>query len=488
VGELGGKGTSACRIGVWGVFDGDAFGDALVPHVLRREFAARIPGAEIRVAAPYGSLRPTPRDGGEPAEPLGRWSPDRAAALASDLDCIVVVDVELLPDHDRLAGIYGVDRAAVDELDPGRWFVEGPGPEAEGRCPVIFQGVTVGGSFGVDIGPADAERLRAATAHRARFDADPVVLAPRLFSPDLLAKRLDYLWLMGWYPSEGAAVVIAGDASLLPLVPALAADLGSFLAAEPDLTVVLAELGSPGDTEFAAVLAAELPAESVYRLPRCAGLEDIAAAIASCAAFAGSSARAGLVALAYGRHPITLDAANPPEQGVFESALKAGPATGEGSIVTARADAELDLIAGIARDAAAAHRSQQTSREAPMPDTEQLGEMREVLDHLRVAHEARSRRLATERMVFANHLHKAENEIGRLKDEAARLREELSQATSRVARAEEALRAEAASRMAVEGELAALRATRTFRYTAELRTVYGRLRRIGDAPEVAPGP
>ncbi len=123
-----------------------------------------------------------------------------------------------------------------------------------------------------------------------------------------------------------------------------------------------------------------------------------------------------------------------------------------------------------------------------MPDTEQLGEMREVLDHLRVAHEARSRRLATERMVFANHLHKAENEIGRLKDEAARLREELSQATSRVARAEEALRAEAASRMAVEGELAALRATRTFRYTAELRTVYGRLRRIGDAPEVAPGP
>src|ERR1700737_3711244 len=123
------------------MFDGDAFADALTPFVLRRELTARLPEAQIRVFAPYGSRRPTPRDCGTPAEPLGPWSADRAAATAAGLDCIILSCAELLPDHDLLARSYGVDRAAVDELDPGRWFVEGPGPEAEKHCPVVWQAV-----------------------------------------------------------------------------------------------------------------------------------------------------------------------------------------------------------------------------------------------------------------------------------------------------------------------------------------------------------
>jgi HAMP domain-containing protein len=444
-----------CRIGVWGVFDGDAFADALVPFVLRRELTARLPEAQIRMFAPYGFLRPTPRDGGEPAEPLGRWSPDRAAAMASGLDCILVAFTDPPPDHDALARAYGTDRADLDALDVRRWFVDRAN-FAEERCPVLT------------------------------FGADPVVLAPRLFSADLLAKRIEYLWLMGWYPSEGATVLVEGDAGLLPIVPAVGAALGSLLASEPDVTVVLAEMGSPGDAEFAAALAARLPAGSVYRLPRCAGLEDLAAAIVNCAVFAGSSPRAGLVAQAYGRSSIRLDPAEPPAPGAFERAMKADPAGSHVSALAASADAELDRISGIARTAELARRQ----KEAPMPERQHPAATEDALGQLQVAHEARSRRLATERMVFANHLHKAEAEIGHLKDEVARLREELARADGRAAQAEAATRAEAEARLAVEEELAGLRATRTFRYTAELRSVYGRLRKLGDgsAPAAEPPP
>jgi len=100
-----------------------------------------------------------------------------------------------------------------------------------------------------------------------------------------------------------------------------------------------------------------------------------------------------------------------------------------------------------------------------------------------VAHDARSKRLATERMVFANQLHKAEQEIASLKAEAARLREEVTTALAKLGQAEQSLHAEAGGRAATEAELLALRATRTFRYTAELRAVYSRLRRLAESPE-----
>ncbi|MEA2589250.1 MAG: hypothetical protein QOH66_2177 [Actinomycetota bacterium] len=458
--------SASCSIGVWGTFDTDAFYDALVPRVLRRELKARLPGARIITFAPYGSLRPTPHDGGEHSEPLGQWTPDRAAAMASDLDCILLTCSDGLLDHQSLARAYGVDRAELDELQVRRWFVDGPrgAPQGAGSGPP----------------PATEERCPVMT-----FGSDLGVLAPKLFSPELLAKRLEYLWLMGWYPPEGAAVVVEGDATLLPVVPGLVAALSGFLTSEPDLKVVLAELGSPGDAEFASEVAAGLPPESVHRLPRAAGIEDIAAAIANCAIFAGSSERAGRVAQAYGRAWVTLDPAALPASEDFEHARKADAAPAGGSAPAAQAEAELDLVAEIARTAALARRQ----KEAPMPETQHPAETEDALGQLQVAHETRSRRLATERMVFANHLHKAEAEIARLKEELARLREELARADGRAAQAEAATRAETDARLAVEEELAGLRATRTFRYTAELRSVYGRLRKLGDtSPPTADPP
>src|SRR2546430_10101443 len=131
------KKSASCSIGVLGTFDTDLFDDALTPRVLRRELKAPLLDAEVITFATYGALRPTPRDGGEAAEPLGRWSPDRAAELAADLDCVLVTCTDPPPDHDRLARSYGVDRAVLDELDVRRSFVDGTGRAAEGHCPVI---------------------------------------------------------------------------------------------------------------------------------------------------------------------------------------------------------------------------------------------------------------------------------------------------------------------------------------------------------------
>jgi len=432
------EGSGPCRIGVVGAFDSEAFGDALVPRVLGHELGTRVPGVEICTFAGDGSRRPTHYDGGEATETLGPWSPERAARIASGLDCIVVV---------------GSAQKAVGRARPGGWTIESF--DGIATCPVV------------------------------RLDADAVVLAPRLFSPDLLAKRLEYLWLMRWYPPEGATIVAEGDASLLPAVPALGKALTSFLAGQPDFKVVLAEMRSPGDTAFADAIAAELPATSVYRLPRCAGLEDIAAALAHCAVFAGISERSGLVALAYGHPRLILDRNDPPSAVTLEVALQHGRAT-EGTHLANLADAELDAIADIVRNAAAA-RATAGMGELSLAVNERSTGTEEALRRLEIAHQARSRRLATERMVFANHLHKAEADIAALKAEVARLRESLSDTESRLAGAEAATQAEAAARTNVEAELAALRATRTFRYTAELRTMYGRLRQMIDGQEAGGG-
>src|SRR5260370_39606849 len=160
---------------------------------------------------------------------------------------------------------------------------------------------------------------------------------------------------MGWYPRDGVAVVVEGAVGLLPIVPRLAAELSEFVASEPDLKVVLAELGSPGDADFASELAAELPPECRYRLPGFAGIEDIAAAIANSAFVAGSSGRVGLVAQAYGRPWVALDPEACPTSAHFERARRTEAAPAAGPPPAAQADAQLDRIADVARTAAQTH-------------------------------------------------------------------------------------------------------------------------------------
>ena len=520
--------ATPCRIGIWGTFDLPGF-DVLVSQVLHRELARRLPAARITAAAPYGRLRPSPRDGGEPAQPLGPWSPEGAASQALDLDCIVVAGADLLPDGPTLAALYGVEPAALQDMAPGRFFVDGPGEDAETGCPVFWLGV----SLGADPTAEEADRLRRAAARRpyitvvddvtrrrlavatgvdAGIDVVPDValLAPRLHPPELLAKRLEYLRLMGWYPREGAPLVVEGDRSLLPHAGALAGAINVLLDHHPNLQVVLAEMGADGDGAFAAALAERLPAEATTRLPGHVGMEDLAAALSSCAAFAGSSYRAGLLAFAYDRPLAILNLAGAPRlhqlegladlvgrsgsvviqpadlievldlalaaaaaspAGVLVPGTGMGPHTGRLATLTRQVDASLDGLAELAERATLEH-----GRALPGTSNERLADLAEHLHRLEVAFEARSRRMATERMVFAEHLRKAEAEIARLRAESLALRTELDAAQKA---------AEGAGKAAEEGrrELEALRATRTFRYTAELRNVYGKLRGDGDPPQ-----
>lgn len=508
-----------CRIALWGTFDTGALGDALVLQILRRELAARLPLAQILPAAPIGSHRPTPGDGGEPAAPLGPWSPERAAGLAAEVDCVVVAATALFPDPGDVMARYRLGEPAAAELAPDRFFVEGPGEGS--ACPAVWYGVRLE----TDPSPEQASRLRSvagsrtpitvsdeATRRRMRAAGveaelavapDPALLAARLHTPELLAKRLDYLRLMGWYPPGGAPLLVEGGAALLGQVPALAAAIEALRGERPGLGVVVAEMGAPGDDEFAASLRAAL-GDGTYHLPGVAGLEDRCSAIAACGVFAGTSARGALVALSHGRpqvvigRPLPARRAGDPLEAIVgitadPSLLVRRPADLSGALslalatpaspgwlarLTRQVDAALDSLAGVA---AAATRQRRGAHRAP--DAARVRELEAQLATLQTAHEARSRRLAAERMVFANHLRKAEEEILALKAESARLREETSRTLARVAQAEAALRQEAAARAAAIEELLALRATRTFRYTAELRSAYGRLRKITSVPE-----
>ena len=345
----------------------------------------------------------------------------------------------------------------------------------------------------VQFGPTDQQLDVVVDAAR-----DACVLAPRLFPPELLAKRLEYCWLMGWYPPEGAVALVDGDERLLADAPVLAESLAGLASTEPELRVVVAELGSPGAAPFASALtsafagalegasAGALPATE-YRLPAYAGLEDIAAAIAHSALVVTGSARTALVAEAYERSAVVLAPGGAPGVEALRTALRADPPSRRVAALINAADADLDHIAEAAAAASPSQKApSRKAKESPVPDPDRLAEAELALQRLRVAHEARSCRLATERMVFANHLHKAEADIAALRAEVARLAEQVAHAETRLAEAVGATQAEAKARLATEAELAGLRATRTFRYTAELRNVYARLRRMSDADDEAP--
>jgi hypothetical protein len=511
-------GRPAASVGLWGSFDTGAFGDALIPHLLSRELARRLPHAAVRSAAPLGCLRPTSRDGGVPPAALGPWSPGRVAAVAAGLDCVLVAATDLFPDRESLAASYGIDQGGVDELAPDRFFVEGAG-DPPGGCRTVWVGVRAGR----ELTENEAARVRAVgaargpvtvtdRASRRRLQAagvtgeigvipDLALLAARLHSPELLAKRLDYLRLMGWYPSAGTPLLIEGPAALAPDAHAIVRAIAATRAERPGLDVVVAEMGSPGGAAFAEALTGALAAAgqegATYHLPAAAGLEDLCAAIAACGVFAGTTTRGALVAASHARPQLLVcwgGAAaagesfevmedescfvrRPEELGAglaLALARPASPAWLAGQL--SALDASLDAVAA-AVATSARHREPH-----PVPDAERVAELEAQLANLTSAHDARSHRLAAERMIFANHLRKAEEEIASLKAEAARAQEEAARAQNRVAQAEVALRAETSLRAAAEAELIALRATRTFRYTAELRTAYGRLRRIGAPP------
>lgn len=179
-------------------------------------------------------------------------------------------------------------------------------------------------------------------------------------------------------------------------------------------------------------------------LPGFLSLEDVAAAIAAGDGFAGSAAGC-LLALAYGKPAA---AGDDPEE--FARARKAAPDAELLESLQAEVDAWLDSVAEEAR-----------TRARPSPP--RTAALESELRALRRAHQARTEQANAARVVLADRVTRAEAEAAAARHEVADLRRRLDE--------------EGAARARFEAECAALRSTRTFRWTAVARALYRRTRR-----------
>jgi len=302
---------------VCGTFDLANYGDLLFPRIFELEISRRLPLADIRSYGPLGHLHPVAMDGGRPALPLGRPDSVRRSQIAGDLDLFAVGGGEIAHLRDDVYGsYYGLAPAEATELAPSGWFVDGLGAERERLCPVVWNAVGVPFAFEGD----DAERVRRALSSKAYVSVrdetsrarlletgtdrevhvvpDTVLLLHRLFSRQVLERRLRFLSAMGWYPAEGRPLVVQGSAWISRDAPEVAHAVESALEGK-DVPTVLVETGPcHDDAEFADAVAALLPGE-VYRMPGAVSLADVATAIAHARAYAGLSLHGAVTARAY---------------------------------------------------------------------------------------------------------------------------------------------------------------------------------------------
>lgn len=475
------------RIGLWGTFDLEDYGDALFLRIIQAELERRLPGATIRTFAPLG--RPHRLDGGEPAEALGRYGADRVGELADELDCVVVGPGDIvLGRDDVLAARYGAGAEELIARGSSRFFLDGLGPELEVEVPVVWFGVSLGSAIEADdvARYLVAARSRASVAvsdeaSRRRLLAigsdrdvavipDPAILVPRLYPSGLLDQRLEHLRALGWFPPQGSPLVVQGGRALVPSVPELASEVGA-LAERLGRPVLVMEAGAE-DGDFAAALAGALPGTLRALAPT---VQDIVAAIRGSAGLVGSSPRAVMTALAFGLPAVLLAPAEATEAGgveavagvvrrpgdigaAFEEASSRRPSRELVARLQAEVDRQLDEVAGIAGAAA-----ERRSRHRPSGTPEDLERAHAAL---REAYRARGLMLARQRWTFADRVRDAE---ARERATEERLQEEIGRLEAEIGR----LEAEVAGK---DRELQTLLNTRTFRYTAGLRRMWGALR------------
>ena len=302
------------RVAVVGTFDVDNYGDHLFPRIAVAELSRRISGAAIDCYAPFGLRHPARFSGGPPILPLGPWTADRLDRFAAAYDAVVVGGGELLHLNDPLlAGFYGVERAEVDLVQPSRWFLEGLEAGREVDCPVLWHAIGVP----YDLDDRQAERVRAALAHRsppvvrdhrsrdrllAAGVAPPVIVAPdsgllvdRIVDPFDLDRRRRRMAI----PVD--SLVVQGCDLLMPWAGEIAAAVVGIAEAH-GLELTLIETGRcRGDGPFADAVSSALGDRRHRRVPADAGLEDVAAVLASAALFVGSSLHGAITALVHGR-------------------------------------------------------------------------------------------------------------------------------------------------------------------------------------------
>src|SRR5439155_1946707 len=184
--------------------------------------------------------------------PLGDWSRERAADLADQLDCVIVGGGDVLSRRAVADSQPRDDRATPGRGSLSSLLISGLGPQLERGCPVMW----LAANLPIEPTPEEAATLRSTMArmpyhsvrdenskHRLKAAGvdqgvtvvpDPTLLVARHFDPEALGKRLEYLRLMGWYPSRGRALVLQGDGDLMSFVPALGRHVARLFQAQDD--------------------------------------------------------------------------------------------------------------------------------------------------------------------------------------------------------------------------------------------------------------
>jgi hypothetical protein len=286
-------------VGLFGAFDTGEVGEMALRRVIESELGRRRPDIDLIVLAPFGAEHPTPGDEGRPARPL----PHSANADPLGLDALIIAGDVLGDDRHWAARYPAPDEAMVDRGVGALALTGALGGRDVAATSIWFAvgvaggEVDVSGLEGKDVwarDPATQERLGGTAAQ----SGDPVLLAGRIFSPDVLRRRADLLRLCGAL-AAGRRVVIDTSSSLPGsstehLVEAAVAALRT----DPKLSVVVVSLDPTRQPPSHATFRVPgVIAERVHHLPDWAGLDDIAAAVSgSVAAIAASPAGANLAA------------------------------------------------------------------------------------------------------------------------------------------------------------------------------------------------
>lgn len=471
-------GVRGPRIGVWGVGDLDDAAAVVSPRVLEAELRRRVPDLTVHHWAPFGRLRPRPRDGGRPVEPLGPASDKRLAELACAVDLVVVAGPRCLLGDEPLAADYGLPPEQVAALRLDRYFLDGPPVAGDGlplvawHCVEVASGVwpdaRLSGAAGrlARISVADPASRRVLAVAKVEAEVavvpDSALLLPRLVSAEVLGRRADQLAAVADLPADARLVVVDADLLMTDYGPPVLAEVAHQQAVDAATQLVVADVGGRA-------VPTTLPVTHVW-LGAAAGIEDLAAAVAGACAVVTGSRFLAAAAVGFGVPLAAVDAdgvvgdlvgedgamvvRRPEDVGPALVRLMASadrrPRTA--AALVARLDAEFDALAALAETAARRRGGEEARGAASGAAASPLAELERALAY-------RDRRLLDERAAFVA-------EITVLEEELRRQKLEHAVTVARLCR-ELALWRAAAERVM---------GSKTWRWTEGARRVYRRLR------------
>ena len=290
-------------IGVFGAFDTGELGEVALRRVIERELRGRRPDIDLVAIAPFGAEHPIPGDEGRPARALHPG----ADGASLGLDALIIVG-DVLGDDAHWARRYPVPVDVISRRDVSATALTG---QRNGRAmapSVLWFAV---GSAAGDLDAVDLHGRNVWARNRAAEErlggtavqsGDPLLLAGRVFAPEVLRRRRDLLRLCGAVPAGSRLVIEIAPNPVSPDDPGeLVSALAAALRSDPKLSAVVVTLDPTRQPSYSSAFSAPgLIAERVHTLPAWVGLDDIAATISGSVAVVASSPAGAHLAAALG--------------------------------------------------------------------------------------------------------------------------------------------------------------------------------------------